>query len=132
MRIGELAGRAGLTTKALRFYEQAGVLPGPDRTSSGYRDYDDTALTRLRFVRAAQGAGLTLAEIRAVIEVRDDEGPPCAHVTALLDQHAAALDRRIAELEATRTEVRRLRKRADALDSATCRGEGVCHVIAIG
>ena len=132
MRIGELAGRAGLTTKALRYYEQAGVLPGPARTASGYRDYDDTALARLRFVRAAQAAGLTLAEIRTVIAVREDQGAPCEHVTALLDRHAAALDERIAELGATRAEVRRLRDRAATLDPATCRADGVCHVIPTG
>lgn len=129
VRIGELAGRAGLTTKTLRFYEQPGVLPGPARTGSGYRDYDDAALTRLRFVRAAQVAGLTLAEIRTVIAVREDHGQPCGHVTALLDRDAAALDERIAELQATRVEVRRLQERAATLDPAACGEDGVCHVI---
>lgn len=132
MRIGQLAERAGLTTKALRFYEQSGVLPAPTRTSSGYRDYDETALTRLRFVRAAQAAGLTLAEIGTVIAVREDQGPPCGHVTALLDRHAAALDERIVELQATRVEVRRLRTRATILDPASCCEDGVCNVIPTG
>ena len=132
MRIGELARRAGVTTKALRFYEQAGVLPLPVRTGSGYRDYDETALARLGFVRAAQAAGLTLAEIRTVIKVREDQGPPCAHVTALLDRHAAALDERIAELEATRAEVGRLRDRAATLDPAACREDSVCDVLPAG
>ncbi len=76
MRIGELARRSGLTTKALRFYEQAGVLPEPERQPSGYRDYDESALARLRFVRAAQAAGLTLAEIRQVFDVREQTGRP--------------------------------------------------------
>lgn len=132
MRIGELAQRAGLSTKALRFYEHAGVLPAPARTASGYRDYDATALARLRFVQAAQAAGLTLAEIRTVIVVREDEGPPCEHVTAVLDRHAATLDERIAELQTTRAEVGRLRERAMALDPAACGEDGVCHVIPTG
>lgn len=129
MRIGELAERAGVTTKALRFYERAGVLPAPARTTAGYRDYDETVLARLRFVRAAQAAGLTLAEIHTVITVREDQGAPCEHVTALLDRHVAALDQRIAELEATRTEVRRLRARAATLNPAACSDDAVCHVI---
>ena len=129
MRIGELAEQAGMTTKTLRFYEQAQGLPQPARTASGYRDYDETSLARLRFVRAAQGAGLSLAEIRTIITVREDQGPPCGHVTALLDRHAAALDERIAELEATREEVRRLRDRAATLNPAACSEDGVCHVI---
>lgn len=126
MRIGDLAAQAGVTTKALRFYEQVGVLPPPDRTSSGYRDYDNAALARLRFVKAAQAAGLTLAEIREVVAVREAQGPPCEHVAALLDRHAADLDARTADLQAARAEVRRLRDRARGLDPAAC------HVIPTG
>lgn len=132
MRIGELAARAGLTVKALRFYESAGVLPAPARRPSGYRDYDEAALARLRFVKAAQAAGLTLAEVRQVVAVREHSGPPCRHVAALLDAHAADLDRRIAELTALRGEVRRLRDRADRLDPADCDDGAVCHVIPTG
>ena len=130
MRIGELAGGAGLTVKTLRFYEQAGVLPSAARLPSGYRDYDDSALARLRFVRAAQAAGLTLSEIRQVIAVRDDEGPPCEHVAGLLDAHAADLDQRIVELTALRADIARLRKRASTLDPSACDAAGVCHILA--
>jgi MerR family copper efflux transcriptional regulator len=129
MLIGELAAKTGMTAKALRFYEQAGVLPEPARTPAGYRDYDPAALDRLAFVRAAQAAGLTLAEVRQVIAVRDADGSPCAHVTGLLDRHAADLDDRIAALTATRAEVQRLRKRAATLNPTDCGADGVCHVI---
>ena len=78
---------------------------------------------------AAQAAGLTLAEIREVVAVREAQGPPCQHVTDLLDRHAADLDARIADLQTARDEVRRLRDRARALDPALCRPDGVCHVI---
>ena len=52
MRIGQLAAQAGHSVRTIRFYEQSGLLPTPDRTSGGYRDYDQDAVTRLRFVRA--------------------------------------------------------------------------------
>ena len=129
MRIGELAERAGTTTKTLRFYEQAGLLPAPDRTPSGYRDYDPRVLDLLAFVKAAQAAGLSLAEIRQIVHVRETHGPPCGHVAALLDAHAADLDRRIADLTALRQEVERLRARARGLDPAACGDDKVCHVI---
>lgn len=132
MRIGELAERAGTTTKTLRFYEQAGLLPEPDRTPSGYRDYHPRVLDRLAFVKAAQAAGLSLAEIREIVHVRETTGPPCGHVAALLDAHTADLDRRIADLAALRLEVGRLRDRARALDPAACRDAAVCHVIPTG
>lgn len=129
MRIGELAHRSGLTTKTLRFYEHAGVLAQPTRGSSGYRDYDETALARLGFVSAAQSAGLTLSEIRDVIAIREGNGPPCSHVTALLDRHLHDLQDRIRELTRLRSEVRRLRQRADTLDPANCSDDDICHVI---
>lgn len=129
MRIGELATAAGLSTKTLRFYEHAGVLSQPARGPSGYRDYDTSALSRLRFVRAAQAAGLTLSEIRQIIAIREHDGPPCAHVSDLLDQHARDLDQRIDELTRVSGEVRRLRDRAATLDPAACRADDVCHII---
>ena len=129
MRIGELAQRTGTTPKTLRFYEQAGLLPEPARSPAGYRDYDGAVVDRLRFVKAAQAAGLTLAEIRDVIATRDLSGPPCEHVAALLDAHAAELDVRIAQLSGLRAEVQRLRDRAGSLSPSACRADSVCHVI---
>ena len=129
MRIGELAEQAGVTAKTIRFYEQAGVLPEPERQQSGYRDYSEAALARLSFIKAAQTAGLTLAQIGEVISVRETSGPPCEHVAGLLDAHALELDTRIAELTALRTEVERLRERARGLDPARCDSASVCHVI---
>lgn len=59
MRIGEVADKAGVTTKGLRYYERVGLLGEPARTASGYRDYSDAVLDRLGFIRASQAAGLT-------------------------------------------------------------------------
>jgi MerR family copper efflux transcriptional regulator len=71
MRIGELARQSGVPATALRYYEQLGLLPDPDRTESGYRAYGEEAVDRLAFIRAAQAVGLTLAEMRQVLGVRD-------------------------------------------------------------
>ena len=130
MRIGELAEQAGIFTKAIRYYEQIGILTPPARTASGYRSYDETAMGRLEFVRAAQAVGLTLGEIRQVIAFRDDGQAPCAHVTDLLQRHAADLDVRIRELQQLRGELGELAKRATALDPEQCPPEQVCHIIA--
>jgi len=129
MRIGQLAAAAGLSAKTLRFYEHAGVLAPPQRGGSGYRDYDDNALARLRFVRAAQAAGLALSEIRQIIAIREHHGATCAHDADLLDRHLNDLDHRIDELTRIRRDVRRLRDRAATLDPAACRADDVCHII---
>lgn len=129
MRIGELADRAGISAKAIRYYEQVGILAPPARTPSGYRAYDPSVLGRLGFVRAAQALGFTLGEIRQVIAFRDEGTAPCGHVAGLLRQRAAELDRRIAELQQLRGELGRLAERAASLDPEDCPPERVCHVI---
>ncbi len=120
MLIGELAARAGVTPKTLRFYEHAGVLPPPARTLNGDRNYGEDALDRLTFMRSAQAAGLTLAEIRDVIALRDQGSAPCAHVGELLDQKAQAVSKQIADLRALKSELDRLSHPAHATDPATC------------
>ncbi|GAA0671921.1 hypoxia response transcriptional regulator [Kitasatospora atroaurantiaca] len=129
MRIGALAGATGTTTKTLRFYEQAGLLDAPPRTPGGYRDYPSRAAARISFIRAAQTAGLSLAEIRSVLAVRDGGQPPCEHVTALLAEHLADVERRLAELAVTRATLRDLVDSASATDPATCTEGDICRII---
>lgn len=128
MLIGELATRTGVSTKTLRFYENDGLLPEPDRTPAGYRDYPDPAVDRVAFIRQAQAAGLTLAQIREILTIRDGGQPPCDHVADLVDQRIEQLDRRLAELEHTRTELLALQTRLDTLDPADCRDD-ICVAI---
>lgn len=129
MRIGELANQAGISTKAIRYYEQVGILTPPARTAAGYRTYDQTALGRLGFVRAAQALGLTLGEIRQIIAFRDDGAAPCAHVTGLLQRRVGELGARIAELQQLRGDLQQLAERATTLDPKQCTPERVCHII---
>jgi MerR family transcriptional regulator, copper efflux regulator len=129
MRIGELAERAGISAKAIRYYEQIGIMTPPERSASGYRAFDEAAPGRLGFVRAAQALGLTLGEIRQIIAFRDNGQAPCAHVTDLLQRHAADLEARIRELQQLRGELRQLAERAATLDPEHCPPERVCHII---
>jgi MerR family transcriptional regulator, copper efflux regulator len=131
MRIGELAAASGLTTKTIRFYEQVGLLAPPPRTPAGYRDYPEAALPRLRFIRTAQAAGLTLAEIAGILAIRDSGESPCTHVTALIHTHLADIRQRIRELRAAQAELETLAHRAAALDPADCTDAGaVCRILA--
>jgi DNA-binding transcriptional MerR regulator len=128
MRIGEIAGRAGVSAKTIRFWEDRGLLPPPGRTPAGYRDYGPAALDRLAFIRHAQAAGLTLQAIRQVLEIRDGGQPPCVHVTGLIARRLAEVDARLAELTRTRDQLVVLAARAAAQDPADCRG--YCSIIA--
>jgi DNA-binding transcriptional MerR regulator len=128
MRIGQLATLTGIPVRTIRFYEQSGLLPAPARTPGGYRDYDAAAVSRLRFIRAAQSLGLSLAEIAEVLRIWDDGAPPCGYVTELLTGHVERVERRIAELIALRDELRR-RIPPAAPDPDRCRPEQVCYLI---
>ena len=98
MRIGELARQSGVPATALRYYEHLGLLPEPGRTESGYRVYGEEAVDRLAFIRAAQAVGLTLAEVRQVLGVRDAGEAPCRVVIDLIDHRHVEVKARIAEL----------------------------------
>jgi DNA-binding transcriptional MerR regulator len=129
MRIGQLAAQSGYSVRTIRFYEQAGLLPAPERTPSGYRVYDQDAITRLRFVRSAQRLGLSLAEIAEVLRIRDRQGPPCTYVTQLIETHISALEDRVKELTALRDELR-ARLPPDAEPEPTrCEPNQVCYLI---
>ncbi|EST18307.1 MerR family DNA-binding protein [Streptomyces roseochromogenus] len=132
MRIGALAAATGTTTKTLRYYEQAGLLADPPRTSGGYRDYPAHARARVGFIRSAQAAGLSLAEIRDILAIRDGGHPPCGHVTELLGRHLADVEHRIAELEATRATLRELTRTASTTDPATCTEGDICRILTAG
>jgi MerR family transcriptional regulator, copper efflux regulator len=70
MKIGELAGRAGVNVQTVRYYERRDLLPEPERTASGYREYDADDLRRLRFILRAKELGFTLTEIRDLLGLR--------------------------------------------------------------
>lgn len=131
MRIGELADASGVSTKALRYYEDEGLLPDPPRTASGYRDYGPEALDRVAFIRSAQAAGLTLRQIRETLLIRDGGQPPCRHVAALVDQRLDEVEQRLRELRETRAQLRRLQRRLTGLDPADCSPSVVCAAIPV-
>jgi DNA-binding transcriptional MerR regulator len=129
MLIGELAALTGVSAKALRFYEAEGLLAEPERTAGGYRDYPQDAVDRVGFVRQAQAAGLTLAQIGEILTIRDGGEPPCPHVAQLVDHRLVEVSRRLEELERTRTELLALRERVAALDVSDCGAGEICVAI---
>lgn len=129
MRIGEVAGVTGTTTKTLRFYEDQGLLPATDRTTAGYRDYAPDVVSRLDFIRRGRTAGFTLAQIRQVLDIRDAGHAPCQHVRDLLTTRLDALDHQITDLQTLRDTVAALRETATTVDPATCSPHQVCRYL---
>lgn len=129
MRIGELAEAAGTTTKTLRFYEDEGLLRPADRTPAGYRDYGPEALARVDFIHRGQAAGLTLAQIRQILDVRDSGQAPCEHVRDLLDTRLADLEQQITQLLELRDTITQLRDQATQVEPDTCSADQVCRYL---
>ena len=126
MRIGELGERADLSPKTIRYYEGIGILPEPQRTQGGYRDYDAGALDRLHFIKAAQSVGFSLGEIREILAFRDRGEVPCRHVAGLIERHARDISERIAALEQMRRHLEALAERARKVSPAP---GTFCHII---
>lgn len=103
MRIGELAKNAAVNVQTLRFYERQGLLPEPARLASGYREYADRDVQRVKFIRSCQGIGFTLKDVKEVLELhrvlaateRAEQLKPKAQAKLL-----AAADRRLASIDA--------------------------------
>lgn len=124
VRIGELADRLGLNPKTIRYYEGIGLLPEPERSPSGYRDYGEQTAELLTFIRTAQRLGLKLDEVREILALRNRGEPPCGYVRALLHRQVGEIDQRIAELRQLRKDLVALDAVADGLlesDASRCR-----------
>ncbi len=124
--IGALARESGLTPDTIRYYEEIGVMPDPERSRSGYRVYAAADAERLEFIGQAQALGLSLEEIREVLAMTDRGTEPCDHVRDRLRQRLSEVERRIGELEALRGRLQgALQEAEQSVGSDACR----CRII---
>jgi DNA-binding transcriptional MerR regulator len=98
-RIGDLAEALGVTVDTLRYYEREGLLPPIDRTAGGFREYSEDTAHRLQFIKQARALGLSLREIRQLV---DPENCRCSAVRQLLAERLADVDRRMRDLASFR------------------------------
>ncbi len=116
MNIGAAARATGLSVKAIRFYENSGFVPAPARTDSGYRQYSDPDLRRLRFVRRQMRVlGMPLAQIRSLLRrvMSADCSAFAAELGEVFEEQRTQIDRRISELKALRKDIDELSRHVD-------------------
>lgn len=120
MNIGEVARRAGLNSRTIRFYESIGLVGAPERASSGYRDYGEKDVHRLRFVASARALGFAVEEIRQLLALYDDRERSSADVKDVVLHHVEEIDRKLKELAAMRRTLLHLAERCHGDERPDC------------
>lgn len=111
MKIGELAKLAQCTVETVRYYEKAGLLLKPARTSGNYRVYSPEHLDRLRFIRNCRALNMSHDEIHTLLSLVDQPAEGCGAINLLFDQHIAHVEERIRELTHLKQQLGVLRQR---------------------
>jgi MerR family transcriptional regulator, copper efflux regulator len=119
LKVGEVAGRAGVNLQTVRYYERRGLLPRPPRTASNYRAYPRDAVRRVRFIKRAQELGFTLEEIKELLSLRATHRARCGDVRARAESKVKDIDGRIRTLEAMRAALNRLIEECSSEGSVT-------------
>lgn len=98
-KIGELAKRSDVGIETIRYYERQGLLAEPDRRPSGYRQYDESIVSRLQFIRRAKELGFTLSEIKELIGLWFDVNTKCVHVRQRAERKVNDIEDKIRSLQ---------------------------------
>lgn len=117
LRIGELAKRSGLGIETIRFYERKGLLDEPERRPSGYRQYDETVIARLLFIRRTKSLGFTLVEIKELLTLWFSPHTGCHHVREKAAQKLVEIDERLKSLKEMKRSLKKLTEQCQQRDS---------------
>lgn len=100
MNIGQASKASGVSQRMIRHYEKIGLIPTPPRRDSGYRDYSDADIHRLRFIANARDLGFPIAEIETLLALWSDRQRSSSEVKKLAEVRAAELGRKALVLKA--------------------------------
>jgi MerR family transcriptional regulator, copper efflux regulator len=102
VNIGAASDASAVSQRMIRHYEKIGLIPSPPRRDSGYRDYSQADVHRLRFIANARDLGFPIEEIRVLLDLWSDRDRASAEVKALAESRAADLGRKADALNAMR------------------------------
>jgi DNA-binding transcriptional MerR regulator len=111
LTIGKVADRVGIRPSAIRYYERRGIIHPSVRVANGYRVYTDDSVKMLQFVKHAQSLGITLKEIKPLLELVSLGRQPCNDVKRIARRHLNGVSQKILELQLLRDELQRLLRR---------------------
>ncbi|NQW01604.1 MAG: Cu(I)-responsive transcriptional regulator [Rhodospirillales bacterium] len=120
MRIGSLAGRTGVSSKTIRYYESIGLIQPADRGENGYRSYGDPDVAILHFIQRARKLGFSVKKVSELLELWYDRNRASASVKALALAHVQEVETKIAELQSLRATLIDLTERCHGDDRPNC------------
>mgnify|MGYP002652817701 CR=1 FL=1 len=121
LTIGKLGEATGVKIPTIRYYEQIGLLPAPERSAGNQRLYGQSAQDRLAFIRHARELGFPLDAIRDLLSLSDRPDQSCAAADIIAKEQLAAVEARIARLAALKAELERMIAQCAQGTIASCR-----------
>ena len=124
LTIGKLAKAAGVNIETIRYYERRGLIEEPERSLLGYRHYQDSVLTRMRFIGHAKEMGFTLNEIKELLDLCVDPNSPCMEVKKRAES-------KITEIEGKLEHLKNMKKSLEKIASQCSGGSAVsdCSIV---
>ena len=121
--IGRASALSGVKVTTIRYYEQIGLVPAPDRRESGRRTYDDDDVARLSFIKHARALGFEIDSIRGLLRLQATPSVDCGEADRLARGHLEETRSRIRQLQALERELERM--------LAACAGGevGACEIL---
>ena len=107
MKISTVAANSGCNLETIRYYERIGLMPPPERTPNGYREYSEADVEQLRFISRGRGLGFSLHEIRSLLRLAQDPGLSCSEVDQLARKHLDDILVRLKDLQRMAHELER-------------------------
>ena len=125
--IGQMARAGGCKVQTIRYYEEKGLLPEPQRNQGNQRVYNQAQYDRLRFIRHSRELGFSLEHIRQILDLTDDADKSCAQVDRIATEHLREVESKIRRLQSLRKELHRMISECKADRIAEC---GIIKVLA--
>lgn len=120
MNIGQASDRSGIPAKTIRYYESIGLIGPATRTPGNYRDYDDSSVRVLQFLKRARSFGFSIDDCRELLSLYRDRNRSSADVKAVAERRIGQIDQKIEELRALRATLGSLVERCHGDERPDC------------
>lgn len=127
--IGQLSKQTGISTQTIRYYEKINLMPSPKRATNGYRQYIDSDVERLRFIRRARQLDFALHDIREILALKELREAPCQYVMNKMQDQITFIEQRITNLKLLQSELYELHSIGLTMPEDIHMKNCICHVI---